>query len=123
MYTLHDAAHRLQPPSSGLDQLLEPVIAVAARHESAPRVPRSLKRTGALALTVLTPGHQRDAVHARHRKQHHERGRWAHQGQVHGVFTGALKKILGAIAGIQDPSPFGWQRLAFRQLLLGGLLA
>ena len=40
-----------------------------------------------------------------------------------GVFASALQEILGAIQGIEDPQPLRRQRLAFGELLLGGLLA
>ena len=49
-----------------------------------------------------------------------------HQGQVHRVLAGALKKILGAIQRIKDPQPFGSKALAgwqVSQLLLGRFLA
>ena len=38
---------------------------------------------------------------------------------MNGVFPRALQEILGAIKGIENPQPFGWHGLAFRELILG----
>ena len=64
----------------------------------------------ALSGTVLAPtalAHNSEPELISLRQQHHPQGRTLplHQRQMHGVFPGALQKILGAIKGVENPEP------------------
>lgn len=131
----HTSARDAAGDWQGAHQLLEPVVAVAAagdgnqaRQRRAPTQGRGvpfpircfLPGDGGLDAAGVNPA---EPELIKLREQHHAEGRalLVHQGEMHGVLAGALKKVFGAIEGVEDPQPVVGDGLIGRPLARGFL--
>ena len=111
----HLAAHTADRPGisqrQSCQQLLQPLVPVVAaghQHQFAQGPPAAEAHRLAISRPVFAPGLAGPSTEAGHhtqpqllhlRQQHHPQHGFTamHQRQMHGVLTGALQKILGAI--------------------------